>query len=291
MAMGIRTFGIAALLSMCALVSVAPGGAPMGPATAYLGEGQWGIGGEYGYGQADLTAAATVTEQYSGSSSVYWHQLLRVDNLAGHMAFGTLAYGVSDNWDIFARIGAGNATDQLSTVSASPTSVERHGDLDSSFGLAWGAGTRVTFCRAGPWSVGGLVQVTWFRPGNSDLSVTDPIPTDEAWVGQAKLHYWQAQASLAAALQLEKWQFWAGPFLQFVRGDLDFNGHGVLAGSNLSTLSWTSKVQEASQVGGHVGVNWQVSDQFNLWVEGQITADSWLVGIGGVIIPEKAFGI
>ncbi len=93
MAMGIRTFVIAALLVLCAFVSVAPGGAPMGPATAYLGEGQWGVGGEYGYGQADLTAAATVTELYSGSSSVYWHQLFRIDNLTSHMMFGTLAYG------------------------------------------------------------------------------------------------------------------------------------------------------------------------------------------------------
>ncbi len=161
--------------------------------------------------------------------------------------------------------------------------------MDGSFGLAWGAGTRATFCRAGPWSFGGLVQVTWFRPGSSSLSAVDPIPADEQWVGDVKLHYWEAQASLAAALQLDKVQIWAGPFLQFVRGDVDFSGHGVLSGSNLSTLSWSGKVQEASQVGGHVGLNWQMCDQFNLWVEGQITADSWLVGIGGVIIPEKIF--
>jgi len=291
MEMRIRTFVIAALLATSAFVSVAPGGAPMGPPTAYLGEGRWDAGGEYGYGQMNLTSSGTVTEQVYGQSSFYWVQAFRIDDLASNMAFGTLAYGICDNWDIFARLGAADGKDKIVALSASPTALERQDSFGGSFGFAWGAGTRATFCRSGPWSFGGLMQVTWFRPGNSDFTVVDPLQPDESWRGEAKLNYWQAQASLAAVCQLDKFRLWAGPFLQFVRGNMDFSGHGVLNGSNLSTISWTSKLQEASQVGGHFGVSWEMCDQSDLWVEGQITADSWLVGVGAVIIPQKAFKI
>jgi hypothetical protein len=237
----------------------------------------------------DLTSSGTVTEQVLGQSSAFWVQAFRINDLTSNTFFGTLAYGISDNWDVFARLGAADGKDKIVALAASPTALERQANFEGSFGFAWGAGTRATFCRSGPWSFGGLMQVTWFRPGNSDFSVVDPIQPDESWVGDAKLNYWQAQASLAAAYQLDKLRLWAGPFLQFVRGNMDFSGNGVLNGSNLSTISWTSKVQESSQVGGHVGVNWELCDQFDLWVEGQITADSWLVGAGAVIIPEKAF--
>jgi hypothetical protein len=151
-------------------------------------------------------------------------------------------------------------------------------------------GTRITFYDAKPWSVGGLIQGTWFSPGDSHFAITDPWQPDESWSGEAQLHYWQIQASLAASLQVDAWRFWAGPFIQFTQGNMDFDGQAKLA-SLTSTLKWSSTFDDAFQVGGHFGVNWQMCDQFNLWVEGQITADSWLVGVGGVFIPQKAFGI
>jgi hypothetical protein len=72
---------------------------------------------------------------------------------------------------------------------------------------------------------------------------------------------------------------------------MDFNGRAVLDGAGVSTIRWTSNLQESSEIGAHFGVNWELSDLFDLWVEGQITADSWLVGIGGVFIPEKSLGL
>jgi len=280
---------MAALLGTAILVSLAAGGAPMGPATAYLGEGHWAVSGEYGYERIDLTAAGRVQERFLNDTTFFWTQPFEVDNLTSNMFFGTLAYGLSENWDIFARFGAADAKDKIVATPADTDSLERQGDFDGGFGLAWGAGTRATFYRSGPWSFGGLVQITWFRPGSSSFAIADPLIPDESWEGDVKLNYWQAQASLAAAFQADKWRFWAGPFLQFVRGNMDFKGNAVLSDTGVSSLRWTSKLQESAQVGGHVGVNWEVCDQFNLWVEGQITADSWLVGVGAVIIPEKSF--
>ena len=271
--------------------SIAPGGAPMGLPGAIVGEGRWAIGAEYGREQGDVDAFGRVDEVFLNDSSFFWTQPFEINDLTSNMIFGTLAYGICDNWDIFARVGAADAKDKIVALAADTDALERQDDFEGSFGLAWGAGTRATFCRAGPWSFGGLMQVTWFRPGNSDFSVADPLIPDESWVGDVKLSYWQAQASLAAAYQIDKWRLWAGPFLQFVRGDMDFNGRAVLDGAGVSTIRWTSNLQESSEIGAHFGVNWELSDLFDLWVEGQITADSWLVGIGGVFIPEKSLGL
>jgi len=84
-------------------------------------------------------------------------------------------------------------------------------------------------------------------------------------------------------------RFWAGPFVQYTQVNLDFDGHTEIA-SLTGPLNWSSN-DDLFRVGGHFGLNWDVSDQFHLWVEGQVTADSWLVGVGAVIIPQKAFGI
>jgi hypothetical protein len=260
----------------------------MGPPAAYLGEGQWAVGGEYGYEQSNLTAFGTVTERFLAGTTDTWTNGFRIDDLASNMAFGTLAYGISENWDIFARVGASDAKDKLVLLPNESGALEAQDNFNGTFGFAWGAGTRVTFFRLGAWSFGGLMQVTWFRPGESSFAVTDPYIPDESWGGDVKLNYWQAQTSLAAAYQADRWCFWAGPFLQFVRGDMDFDGTGKVAGTGVSAISWTSKLQESSQVGAHFGTSWEVCDQFNLWVEGQITADSWLASIGGVFIPGKA---
>jgi len=174
MEMGIRTFVMAALLVTCAFVSVAPGGAPMGFPGAYLGEGHWGFGAEYGYGQVDLETSGTIMEVMPPALAPEELQF-RLDNLKSNMIFGTIAYGLTDNWDIFIRLGANDARDDVAVVPLGPTrGVERHGSFDGSFGFAGGAGTRVRFYEAKPWSIGGLVQGTWFRPGNSEFTIIDP---------------------------------------------------------------------------------------------------------------------
>jgi hypothetical protein len=287
--MRLKTLGTAVLIITGSLVAVVSG-APMGMPMASLGAGHWGLGAEYGYGQMDLKTSGTVTEVITGFSGAPWAQNFRIDELKSNMVFGTIGYGLTDTWDIFARIGAADAKGSIVVPPASVTAEERQDDFSGSFGLAWGVGTRATLYKSGPWSFGGLMEVTWFRPGDSEFSVVDPWIPDESWVGDAKINYWQAQAALAAALQVDAWQFWAGPFVQFTQGDMDFSGNAVLDPVT-GSISWSSSIDDSFQVGGQLGVNWKICDQFNLWGEGQITSDSWLVGVGLVFIPEKSFGI
>jgi hypothetical protein len=276
--MRIRMFLAAALLATSAFVSVAPGGAPMGPPSAYLGEGQWSAGLEYGYEQTNLKASGTVTQVFLNDSVHWFTAPFKFEDVTSNMIFGTLSFGLTDTWDIFARAGAANGKDSLVVPAYDSEVSQTQGDFDGKFGFAGGAGTRATFFQSGPWSFGGLLQVTWFQPGKSSLSLDNGSTT-----GEAKLNYWQTQTSLAVAYQADQWRFWAGPFLQFVRGDLKFDS----LGGDVKSTSVAAKVQEESQIGGHFGVLWQACDNFNAWVEGQVTADSWLVGVGAVFIPGK----
>jgi hypothetical protein len=275
------------------LVSVAPANAPMGSPTAYLGVGSWGVGAEYGYGQMDLEASGTVTDEVANSlgNTYLWDQDFRADRIKSNMIFGTLAYGLTDSWDIFVRLGANNARGDIRALPPENHTSETEGGFDGRFGFAAGAGTRVTFYQAQPWALGGLIQGTWFHTSMSSFRIMDPyFPEDETWVGEAKLEYWQIQASVAAALQLDKWRLWAGPFVQYTQGNLDFDGRATIA-SLSGVLKWHSDIDDSFQVGGHFGANWAISDQFNLWLEGQVTSDTWMVGVGAMIHPEKPFGI
>lgn len=281
-----RTSLIVILLTLGVWVSAASATAPMGPPIAVLGEGQWSLGGEFAHSSVDMEANGRVTDV---AADFFWTQRFKVEDLTSNMFFATIAYGICDNWNVFVRVGGADASDDITLLPADSGALERQDALDGNYGLAWGVGTRATFCRWGAWSFGGLVQATWFTPGDSDFSIADPFIPDETWSGDVELDYWVTQVSLAAAYQAESWRLWGGPFLQFINGDMDFDGQAFLAGVP-GELNWRSDVEESSQIGGHVGAALDLGEQWSLWAEGQVTGDSWLVGVGATFIPES-FGM
>ncbi len=277
-----KTLLMTTLVAAALGATVAFGGAPMGSPTAQLGEGKWGFGIEYAYEQMDLEASGTVTDE---SIPFFWTQEFEIEDLTSNMVFGSLSYGISDTWDIFGRVGAANASDSIILSPADSTAAERSDDFDGGWGLAWGIGTRATLVRWGSFSVGSVMQVTWFQPGESDFSIADPFLPDETWVGDVDLDYWQAQFGLAAAVQSGIWRGWVGPFLQFVEGDLDFDGTAII-GDSTAGLNWSSDIHQSSEIGVFGGMNWAFTDSFNLRLEGQVTEDSFLVSVGALLIPE-----
>jgi hypothetical protein len=308
---------IIGLAGMAILASTAYGGAPMGPPMALLGEGHWGLGGEYGHESMNLRASGTIRAVYgvgtpTGPVPFDFVETARINDLAMNMFFATLAYGVCDNWDLFVRVGASDAGGEVRGTSniprVSPSGPINGDDLidqlgvpqtypmgsfDGSLGLAWGVGTRATFCRSGPWSFGGLVQATWFKPGDSSIRYTDPLwGAGVEHVGDASFDFWQTQVSLAVAYQVDTWRLWAGPFLQCVAGDFDRHGSILFSGVNSGDkFSGSSKLQQESEIGGHFGADVGVSKQLDLWVEGQVTGDSWFAGIGLIFKPQETFGM
>jgi hypothetical protein len=273
----------------------------MGPPIAVLGEGQWSIGGEFAHEQIDLQGTGMFQSVFllDPAETFDFVETQQIQDLELNMFFGTLAYGVCDNWDLFVRVGAADAQDDISAtadvVDIGVPGEYSLGQFDASYGLAWGVGTRATFCRSGPWSFGGLVQVTWFEPDDSDIEYPDPIvPPDGqtiTQVGDASIDFWQTQVSMAVAYEMEEFRVWAGPFLQFIEGDFERSGSILVDGEDFGdTFDASGEIRDESQFGGFLGASWNMAEQWTLWGEGQITGDSWLVGVGIVFTPE-AYGL
>ncbi|MBN1505902.1 MAG: hypothetical protein JW955_03605 [Sedimentisphaerales bacterium] len=288
-------------------------GAPMGPPMALLGQGHWGVGGEYGHGSMDLEGNGRFKMAYGADSPagpVTWpfDERVSIDDLVSDMFFATVGYGICDHWDVFARLGAANASDEATGSGYIPLDPHLPDDfvdvprrcydldsLDCNFGFAWGVGTRFTFFRWGPWSVGGLAQGTWFYPGKSDVEYTDPVWPEMGLthVGDATIELWQVQASLAASYQVDTWRFWVGPFFQYVGGQYHREGDIVYDdGSQPDSFRASSDLElakDASMVGAHFGANWGINKYIDLWAEGQVSfGDTWFVGVGLIIKPQGA---
>ncbi len=268
---------------VAALSASVVGGAPMGPPMGVLEEGQWSVGVEYGYQETDLQAYGTQARALRGASPTYTFELLEIRGLQASQVFGNVAYGVCDNWDLFLRLGVTDAQGDIAGGSMGQLT------YDGDHGLAWGIGTRATFCQRGPWSFGGLTQVTWLDPGDSDFSAPDPDTAGMVSVGSIDVDMWRTQVGLAAVYQIDTFRFWAGPFLQFIEGGLDTHGRVLIDGIDSGSFRGSSDIEERSQAGIHFGTTWEMSNELNWWIESRLTGDSWSVGLGGVILPERLF--
>ncbi len=258
------------------------GSVPVGLPLAVLEEGRWAVNLEYGYRETDLRAYGLYTTALVGEDATSAFEILEIEGLRSNMVLAGLAYGVCDNWDVFARLGVADTEDDI-TGSAGRFA------YGGGSGCAWGLGTRATFCQWGPWSFSGLAQVTWLEPGGSEFSSTDPEAADRILTGTIDVDLWQTQVGLAAAYQIDTLHFWAGPFLEFAEGHLDRSGRILIDTVDSGSFRGTANIEERSQFGIHFGAAWEMSDAVNWWTGGQVTGDSWSVGFGGIVQPQQLF--
>lgn len=264
-------------------------GAPMGTPMATLEEGQWSVGLGYGYGEIDWEAYGLTLQIPDEGSSSYTAEFIDLNGLRIRTVLGTVAYGICDTWDVFLRLGAADVRDNLA-IGTAPAETPERLSFDGDLGLAWGLGTRATFCHWGPWRFGGLVQMTWFAPQDSDFSSADRDDPNAVNAGKADMEFWETQVALAAVYQIDTLRFWAGPFLQFVEGDLTRHGQTVVDGTATGRFRSSADIEEHTQAGVHLGLDWEASTKANVQIEGQFTADSWFFGLSGVIQPDRWFG-
>lgn len=260
-------------------------GVPMGLPGSMLDEGQWHLGVEFGQGEADWSSHGQCTETVIGVGSESYRQRFQIENLRTHTLFGQLAYGLTQDWDVFVRLGGVQAKSDI----RAPGVVFNTGNggrvrLDGDYGFAGGLGTRATFYRREAWSIGGLLQGTWLEPGESRLAYRYPNST-EMLLTNAMLRYFQAQLSLAGMYQDENWYLWMGPFLQYTQGDLDLKAMYYFDNAAAGSITCTSHLDDHTRPGFHLGGGLYING-LTCRLEGQFTAESWLWTVG-VIIKVK----
>jgi hypothetical protein len=261
----------------------------MGMPMATLEEQRWAVGLGFGFGETDWEASGLGAQFPSGGGATYTGEFIDLDGLATHVVLASLAYGICDNWDVFLRFGVSDAQDGISVQTPPPGAAPEHVSFDGDYGLAWGIGTRATFCHWGPWRFGGLGQITWFDPGNDDFTSSDPDVANTVFVGRTDIDFWQAQFALTAAYQIDTLTFWAGPFIQFTEGDLERSGRILLSGTDNGSFRSSADIESNGQAGVHAGINWEASTKLDGQIEGQFAGDSWFLGVGAVVRPHELF--
>ena len=257
---------------------------PMGPPKALLGQDQWSIGIEYGHQTMDLEAFG---KDINIESEPETHITTRkgeynINDLKSNIVLGRISYGVSDDWDAFLRLGVADAKCGIEQTFPDGTK-EKYRGFDGSFGFGWGFGTRATFWRDEEVSWGGLFQITWMEPDDSDISSTiegEGLPFDLNYSGTAEIDIWEVQIAVGPTWRIDEGiHIYGGPFLHFVNGDLDFSGEIVDPDVGISMKS-SGDIEEESQFGGYVGAHLDVDENTSCFIECQLTGDAWGIGLG-----------
>lgn len=285
-----RAIAFAILLSIVTRAVTVCAAVPMGPAVATLDEEQWAFGLEYGRAETSLQAQGAFITKPDGGDATYAYERMGLDELTSDMVMATLAYGICDNWDVYLRLGLADARGDVAVRTAADGGAPQRSTYGGGHGFAYGIGTRATVCRWGPWSFGGLAQVTWLDPDGDDFVARDPEAANTIFTGCIDIDAWQAQVALAAVYQIDTLHFWTGPFLQFTEGHYDRNGEIFVDEVRSGTFRASGDIEEASRVGVHCGVTWEASPRFHYHMEGQFASDSWLFGLGLTFTPERLFG-
>lgn len=281
------------ILSVCLTVGAWPAwaGAPMGPTLPIIEKGQWAFGVEYAYEKIDVGADGTCVESIVGGPSESYRQKFTIDGMKTHMFYGRIEYALCTDWDVFVRLGA--ARSDADVKATGPGVIIGRGaeaGLDAGYGFSAGLGTRATFYRSGPWRIDGLAQVTWLDPDDSRFRITNRDDSSQAVAGTAKLEYLQGQIALAAAYRAKTWGLWGGPFVQIIDGDLDLDARFLIDGASAGRIKCSADVEEESWLGLSLGADCELTQNLTGWIGGQITEDSWLVGIGILVRPDRLLG-
>jgi len=255
---------------------------PMGPPKALLGQDRLEVGIEYGYRNMDLEAVGNVTDiQVSPEFITVEKVKHNINDLKSNIVLGRVGYGVSDDWDAFVRLGVADAQSDIEQIH-SDNATDKYQGSDGSFGFAWGLGTRATFWQDEHVSWGGLFQMTWEKPDESDISLSG----DTNFSGTAEIEIWEVQIALGPTVRLvDGFCIYGGPFLHYVNGDLDLSGKTVDTGTKMRVEA-SGDIEEKSQLGGYFGAYWDMEKLAKglpaINLELQLTGDATAIGLGSV---------
>ncbi len=248
---------------------------PMGPPKAILGESRWAIGFEYAQQEMDLELFGKVRENLGAGWLPSDFTKYKIEDLTTNMFLGSLGYGICDNWDAFVRVGVANAKDEITETQACGTPGSQYYGFSGDYKAAWGFGTRATFFQEGNLTWGGLFQMTWLGIEGSSLKLRG----DPNFSGDVELDFWEIQVAAGPTLQLDGFSIYGGPFLHFVKGDMDLNGSTVDSGVT-QLVSSQADIREESRFGGFAGVQWDIDENTSWYAEGQFTGDALGFGAG-----------
>jgi len=216
---------------------------PLGKPTAGLMQGQWRLGGEYGYGDMDIDVDGTVSGlSISGT----------IDGLNANAFGGRIGYGLTDDWELYALVGAANAEVDF---------------FDGGYDFAYGAGTKWTFAKGETLSWGALFQIDWFSSDDSGIVYGEDYNID--------FDVYEIVVAVGPTYKMnDNFRIYGGPLFYTLEGDFDIKSSSL-------PLDASFDLQIDPQVGGYVGAQIDLDSNAELFVDFVFTSDMSMVG-GGI---------
>ncbi len=259
---------------------------PIGPTQAVVGQNNWGIGINAGYQSMDLVADGTYFEYQTVEKKT--SAKIALEDIESISSFIELSLGLSPEWDIFGCIGVSNGEGDA-TVKNSDPFVQTHAfaqnekfDINGDHEMAFGFGTRFTLKDYDTVKWGGMARITWQKPkGSSTWETIQPLD-DHSISGDWELDYWELILAVGPTFVYDNVQFYGGPFLHMVRGDLNFSGTYSYPGDT-GSASTTQDLEEEALIGGYLGMQVDLCKTTLFYVDGQFTGKAWGVGAGAIL--------
>lgn len=238
---------------------------PMGPPRAGVSEGQFSFGTDMSYGEMDLKLtggkwANPNTDPVAGT-------LLdrTIKGFETTKLYATAGYGFAKNWEAFLGIGA--------TKSEFGDDLWNSGeDFDSGIGLGVRGGVKTTIFDLPELDLqlGGLIQLNW---ANYDGKLTTSQQVGPDFV---ELDLMEMQIAVGATyLWADGLTIYAGPFLQYIRGDLEQ--------LDVGGFDDTWDIDEGPTWGVYLGALVDLTENCIVNIEYQQSSDANVLGAGFVL--------
>jgi opacity protein-like surface antigen len=243
----------------------------MGPPASGMKHEDFKIGVNYSYNKLDLEFNdGEYVEYVDGLFDASGPQSdLKLKNIKINTVYVDLGYGVTDNFEVFLRLGGTNAKFSGSTFWSTGE------NFDSNTDFAIGGGAKATFYEEGKLKIGGLIQADWSELDGAIRPKEWPVADDTVQFDITKVR-------IAAGPSYELTDMisiYGGPFLHFVRGDWQdvYNQIDPISGG-LLTSKYTWTVKEDSSFGVYIGAQMEISENSAFLIEYQHTSAADTVG-------------
>jgi len=279
----------------------------MGPPSAGVKKGKLSLGVDYSHSRTGVKL-----NQGSGSWKGFNNGVLSlsdsgrissqsIKNLKLNKVFANIAYGVTDDWDVFLLLGGANADFNykdgpqrlfgitppiLSSSMLFPTGQKADGD--NSFAI--GFGTKVTFCKHEKLKWGGLFQLSHFSDSDGKRSGTYDsgqgimtVTGSSQWSHYVDIEITEIQIAFGPSYELtENILIYGGPFFHIVDGRVDgkYSESGQLGVTAVDYLTeYSYDIDERSIFGGYIGLQVKNAGNISFNIEYQHTAFADGLGI------------
>ena len=213
----------------------------IGPPIATLKKGQFAIGFDYSFTEVDVEVSG-----YGVSA--------KLDDVEFESYLGKIGYGITHNWDIFGHFGSANIEWK-----------EGAAKFDDNTKFNVGFRTKATIIEEKPFPWGLALQVNWLQKAKESFTIL------EEYSGSVDVDIWEIQIATGPTCKIGPVCIYGGPFVYFVRGDLELEALGY---------NYSFDIEEESIFGGFAGAQLDIGNNISTNIEYQLTSDSYAFGLG-----------